>query len=62
MDKLRKDYPWLFSKKKVRVINKKREYYKVELNPMIIDCGSHWSVVREKDASPLILSKSYEGI
>ena len=58
-EKLAKDYPWLFSKKKVRVVGKKREFYKVELNPVITDHGAFWTVTREKDASPLILSKNY---
>ena len=58
-EKLRKDYPWLFSKKKVIVVNKKREYYKVEFDPIIEEHDSHWRVYREKNSSPLILSKNY---
>ena len=51
-------YKWLFSKQKVRVVNKKREFYKVELEPTVVDGGSCWLIYREKDSSPLILSKN----
>ena len=60
IEKLKKDYKWLFSKKKISVMNGKRVYSTVELNPTIVDGGSHWAVYREKDSSPLILSKDYE--
>ena len=58
-EKLRKKYPWLYTKKGKRVVGKKREYFNIELNPVITDCGSHWSIVREQNASPLILSKNF---
>jgi len=29
-------------------------------NPIVEDCGSHFKIYKEKDASPLIL-KNYEG-
>ena len=58
-EKLRKQYPWLYSKKKTRVVGKRREFYKVELNPIVTDHGNFWTVTREKDASPLILSKEF---
>ncbi len=58
-DKLLKDYPWLFKKTKFRVETGKRKQYTVELNPTIEDKGTFWLVTREKDASPLILSKDY---
>lgn len=59
IEKLQKQYKWLFSKKKVRVVNGKREFYKVDFNPQIVDNGSHWAIYREKDSSPLILSKNF---
>lgn len=59
LEKLQKDYPWLFSKQGKRVVNGKRQYFTIELNPIITDNGSFWTVTREKDSSPLILSKEY---
>ena len=56
---LQKDYKWLFSKQKVRVINGKREFYNIELDPIIEEHDSHYRVYREKGSSPLILSKTY---
>ena len=58
-EKLQKDYPWLFSKEIVTVVNGKKNRKKRELSPNIQDYGSHWRVYKEKDSSPLILSKSY---
>ncbi len=59
MEKLQKDYKWLFSKQKAIVINGKRKFQTIELNPVIEDAGSHWRIYREPNASPLILSKDY---
>lgn len=59
IEKLQKDYKWLFSKKKVRVVNGKREFYKVEFTPIIEELDNCYRVYREKDSSPLILSKNY---
>ncbi len=59
MEKLQKDYPWLFFKKVARVDGKKRVFDKVELNPVIIERETHFEVIRETNASPLILSKGY---
>ena len=58
-ERLKKDYPWLFGKKKVRVNNNKREFYKVEFSPIIEEYDSHYKVYREVNSSPLILSKNY---
>ena len=58
-EKLQKDYPWLFVKNIVTVVNGKKSTTKRELSPNVQDCGSHWRVYKEKDSSPLILSKSY---
>ena len=58
-EKLAKDYPWLFSKKITTVVGKSRVYSKKALSPEIVDHGSFYTVTREKDASPLILSKNY---
>lgn len=58
---LKKTYKWLFSGQKKRVVNGKREFYTVEFDPIIEDAGSHWRIYKQKDSSPLILSKDYEG-
>ena len=58
-ERLRKDYKWLFEKKEMFLEGTKRKFRKKELTPTIVDGGSHWQVYREKDASPLILSKNY---
>ena len=59
IDKLRKDYKWLFEKSKIVIDGTKRRTVKIALTPTIIDNGSSWLVYREKDSSPLILSKNY---
>ncbi len=59
IEKLQKDYSWLFTKKKARVVNGKREFYSVGFSPQIVDGGSHWAIYREENSSPLILSKNY---
>ena len=59
IDKLEKDYKWLFSKQTKTVIAGKITYSNKTLTPEIQDHGSHYRVYREKDASPLILSKNY---
>ena len=58
LESLKTKYKWLFSKQKTRVVNGKREFYKVELTPYAEDHGSHWRIYAEKDSSPLILSKN----
>ena len=58
-EKLNKDYPWLFKKKVSRVETGKKIWGTKQLDPTIEDHGSHWRVYREKDSSPLILSKNY---
>ena len=58
-EKLKKDYKWLFETKKVRVTGKTREFYKVEFDPIIEEHDSHYRVYKQKDSSPLILSKNY---
>ncbi len=58
-EKLRKDYPWLFSKQEMYFEGVKRKFRKVELNPIIEEFDSHYAITREKDASPLILSRNY---
>lgn len=57
---LSKKYPWLFKKKVFMIINGKKEYSFKQFDPIIEDHESHWRVYREKDSSPLILSKQYE--
>ena len=57
--KLRKDYKWLFSKRTFMVVNGKKVWSTHEITPTIVDGGSHWRIYKEKDASPLILSKNY---
>lgn len=59
MEKLKKDYPWLFVKKVAWVNNKKREFKKIEFTPIIEERENHFRVYREADSSPLILSKDY---
>ncbi len=59
IEKLQKDYKWLFSKQTKSVVNGKRIYSTVELSPIIEEHDTHYRVYREKDASPLILSKDY---
>ena len=58
-EKLSKDYPWLFSKKVYRIETGKKVWGKKEFDPIIEEHDSHWRVYREKDSSPLILSKNY---
>ena len=58
-EKLNKDYPWLFSKQVFRVETGKKKFYKKTFEPIIEDHTNHWRVYREKDSSPLILSKNY---
>ena len=58
-EKLRKDYPWLFTKRTFMVVNGKKIWNNHEITPEIVDAGSHWQVYKEKDASPLILNKNY---
>ena len=58
-DKLKKDYPWLFTKKVKVMVGKDRKFAKKELKPTIEDKGSFYLITREQDASPLILSKNY---
>ena len=53
-----KKYPWLFKKQGKRVVNGKRSFFTINLTPWVEDHGSHYRVYREKNASPLILSKS----
>ena len=53
-----KKYPWLFKKKTKAVINGKRVFSTVSLSPWVEDHGSHYRIYREKNASPLILSKA----
>ena len=59
IEKLQKDYKWLFTKKTFMIVNGKKEWSTHEITPTIVDAGSHWQVYKEKDASPLILSKEY---
>ena len=59
IEKLQKNYKWLFSKKKAVVVSGKREFITIELNPTIVDNGTFWSIYREENSSPLILSKNY---
>lgn len=59
IEKLEKAYPWLFKKQGKMVINGKRKFFKIALQPTIEDHGSHWRVYREKNSSPLILSKNF---
>ena len=58
-ERLRKDYPWLFTKSTFTADKGKKTWTKHELTPTIEDCGSHYRVTREPGASPLILSKNY---
>lgn len=59
LEKLKNEYKWLFEKTITVVVGKGRKYVKVPLTPTITDCDTFWSVTREPDASPLILSKEY---
>ena len=59
IEKLQKDYKWLFTKRTFMIVNGKKEWSSHEITPIIVDAGSHWQVYKEKDASPLILSKEY---
>ncbi len=59
IEKLQKDYKWLFSKQTKTVVNGKRIYSNKTLTTEIQDHGSLYRVYREKDSSPLILSKNY---
>lgn len=59
LEKLKKDYGWLFKKKKVWVNNGKRQFYTVEFTPIIEEYDSHYKIYREVNSSPLILSKNY---
>ena len=58
-EQLKKDYPWLFKKKVAWVNNKKREFKTILFDPIIVESDAAYFIYREKDSSPLILSKSY---
>ena len=58
-EKLKSKYPWLFVKKYFRIETGKKKWFRKEITPIIEDHDSHWRVYKEKDASPLILSKNF---
>ncbi len=57
LDYCKDKYKWLFEKTSKRVVNGKRQFFRVQLTPRVVDAGSHFQIYREKNASPLILSK-----
>ena len=59
MTNLMKDYPWMFKKRTTKGVGKTRRVIVKEFTPIVHDCGSHYAIQREKDSSPLILSKNY---
>ena len=59
IEKLQKDYKWLFYKVELAWDGKRHRKVKKEVQPIIEDHGSHWRVFKVKDSSPLILSKDY---
>ena len=59
-EQILKDYPGLFKKKVVTRVKGKIVSSKiVEMEPIITEGDACWYVQNHKDASPLILSKSY---
>ena len=51
-------YKWLFSKQEQYMDGKRSRFRTIATSPFVEDGESHWRVYREKDSSPLILSKN----
>ena len=60
MENLKKDYPHMFKKIRVRMEGKSRTTTILENTPIVSRHDTHIEVRKDKDSSPLILSKSYK--